>query len=50
MDLWEMTGLSPRQTIALFASGLVMAAVLAVRAWVRGAREEEERGLRLHDR
>jgi len=48
MDIWEMTGLSPREAILMIASGLVLALVLGIRAFVRTAREEE-RGLRLDD-
>jgi len=50
MDLWGMLGLSPRQGLFLAAGGLVVAAVVARRAFVRRAREEPQRGLRLDNR
>ena len=43
MDLWGMLGLSPRQGLFLAASGLVVAAVVARRAFARRAREEPQR-------
>ena len=50
MDLWEMTGLSPRQGLFLAAAGLVLAAAMALRAFVGRTAGEAERGLRLNDR
>ena len=44
MDLWEMTGLSPRQGLLVAVVGLAVAAALALRGVLRKSEAEERRG------